>query len=374
MSFFESPLFFRLFVGLFLSALVAWGYRRSRRYEEGAPASIAYGDAPAGHKYTYVYLNPLYLPIALGVYLLLILVLGLCNLWGMTVIFLGAVLTINIYFILLLLLLPLLRHFFSSRACAVLWLLPTFLFYNPAVPDNLAREALWTLKLPPDFPRLFMAVYLPVALVIFGWKLLANHLFYKRTMASAREITEGREPELFKAELERVSYLKPVKLCYCESISSPLSMGFYDQTRVTLLPRREYTEQELDFIFRHEVCHLQRCDIHTKVFLAFCLAFCWFDPLVWLAVRRAAEDLELACDELVLEGLGREERQAYARLLLMNSGKAPGFTSCLSAAGRTMRYRLKNVVEPRKRRPGTLLLATVMFLCVMGYGLVMFNI
>lgn len=374
MSIFASPLFFRLFVGLFLSALVAWGYRRSRRYEEGAPASIAYGDAPAGHKYTYVYLNPLYLPIALGVYLLLILVLGLCNLWGMTVIFLGAVLTINIYFILLLLLLPLLRHFFSSRACAVLWLLPTFLFYNPAVPDNLAREALWTLKLPPDFPRLFMAVYLPVALVIFGWKLLENHLFYKRTMASAREITEGREPELFKAELERVSYLKPVKLCYCESLSSPLSMGIYDETRVTLLPRRDYTELELDFIFRHEVCHLQRCDIHTKVCLAFCLAFCWFDPLVWLAVRRAAEGLELACDELVLEGLGREERQAYARLLLMNSGKAPGFTSCLSAAGRTMRYRLKNVVEPRRRLPGTLLLATVMFLCVMGYGLVMFNI
>lgn len=374
MSFFESPLFFRLFVGLFLSALVAWGYRRSRRYEEGAPASIAYGDAPAGHKYTYVYLNPLYLPIALGVYLLLILVLGLCNLWGMTVIFLGAVLTINIYFILLLLLLPLLRRFFSSHACAVLWLLPTFLFYLPSVPDKLAWGTLLTVELPADFPRLCLYVYLPVAAAIFGWKLLANHLFYKRTMASAREVTEGRELELFKAELERVSYLKPVKLCYCESLSSPLSMGFYDQTRVTLLPRRDYTEQELNFIFRHEVCHLQRCDIHTKVCLAFCLAFCWFDPLVWLAVRRAAEDLELACDELVLEGLGREERQAYARLLLSCSGKAPGFTICLSAAGRTMRYRLKNVVEPRKRRPGTLLLAVVMFLCVMGYGLVMFNI
>lgn len=374
MSFFTSPLFFRLFVGLFLSIGVAWAYRRSRRYERGATASITYGDAPAGHKYTYVALNPLYLPIAMGVYLLLILVLGLCNFWSMTAIFLGAVFTINIYFILLLLLLPLLRHFFSSRACAVLWLLPTFLFYNPAVPDNLAREALLTVELPADFPRLFMAVYLPVALVIFGWKLLENHLFYKRTMASAREITEGREPELFKAELERVSYLSPVKLCYSDALSSPLSMGLFNKTRVTLLPRRDYTEQELNFIFRHEVCHLQRCDIHTKVCLAFCLAFCWFDPLVWLAVRRAAEDLELACDELVLEGLGREERQAYARLLLMNSGKAPGFTSCLSAAGRTMRYRLKNVVEPRKRRPGTLLLAVVMFLCVMGYGLVMFNI
>lgn len=367
-------LFIKLIWGTFLAFMLAWGFHRSWRYEHGAPASVAYADAPAGHKYTYVYLNPLYLPIALGVYLLLILVLGLCNLWGMTVIFLGAVLTINIYFILLLLLLPLLRHFFSSRACAVLWLLPTFLFYNPAVPDNLAREALWTLKLPPDFPRLFMAVYLPVALVIFGWKLLSHLLFRRRTMASACEITEGRELELFKAELERVSYLSPVKLCYSDALSTPLSMGLFNKTRVTLLPRRDYTEQELNFIFRHEVCHLQRCDIHTKVFLAFCLAFCWFDPLVWLAVRRASEDLELSCDELVLEGLGREERQAYARLLLSCSGKAPGFTSCLSAAGRTMRYRLKNVVETRRCLPGTLLLAVVMFLCVMGYGLVMFNI
>ena len=374
MSIFASPLFFRLFVGLFLSALVAWGYRRSQRYEEGAPASIAYGDAPAGHKFTYVYLNPLYLPIALGVYLLLILLMGPGNFELLAGLFLGAILTISIYFGLLLLLLPLLRRFFSSHACAVLWLLPTFLFYLPSVPDKLAWSSLLTLELPADFPRLFMCIYLPVAAAIFGWKLLENHLFYKRTMASAREITEGREPELFKAELERVSYLKPVKLCYCDRLSSPLSMGIYDQTRVTLLPRRDYTEQELNFIFRHEVCHLQRCDIHTKVCLAFCLAFCWFDPLVWLAVRRAAEDLELACDELVLEGCGREERQAYVRLLLMNSGKAPGFTSCLSAAGKAMRYRLKNVVEPRRRLPGTLLLAVVMFLCVMGYDLVMFNI
>ena len=374
MSIFASPLFFRLFVGLFLSLVVAWAYRRSRRCERGAPVSMAFLDAPAGHKYIYVYFDPLTLPIALGVYLLLILLMGPGNFELLAGLFLGAILTISIYFGLLLLLLPLLRRFFSSHACAVLWLLPTFLFYLPSVPDKLAWGTLLTVELPADFPRLCLYVYLPVAAAIFGWKLLANHLFYKRTMASAREITEGREPELFKAELERVSYLKPVKLCYCESLSSPLSMGIYDETRVTLLPRREYTEQELNFIFRHEVCHLQRCDIHTKVCLAFCLAFCWFDPLVWLAVRRAAEDLELACDELVLEGLGREERQAYVRLILMNSGKAPGFTSCLSAAGRTMRYRLKNVVEPRRRLPGTLLLATVMFLCVMGYGLVMFNI
>ena len=108
MSIFASPLFFRLFVGLFLSALVAWSYRRSRRCERGAPVSMAFLDAPAGHKFTYVYFDPLTLPIVLGIYLLLILLIGPGNFEILTGFFLGAILTISIYFGLLLLLLPLL--------------------------------------------------------------------------------------------------------------------------------------------------------------------------------------------------------------------------------------------------------------------------
>ena len=69
MSIFASPLFFRLFVGLFLSIMVAWSYRRSRRCERGAPVSMAFLDAPAGHKFTYVYFDPLTLPMVLGIYL-----------------------------------------------------------------------------------------------------------------------------------------------------------------------------------------------------------------------------------------------------------------------------------------------------------------
>lgn len=132
MSFFASPLFFRLFVGLFLSALVAWSYRRSRRCERGAPVSMAFLDAPAGHKFTYVYFDPLTLPMVLGIYLLLILLIGPGNFEILTGFFLGAILTISIYFGLLLLLLPLLRRFFSSRACAVCGCCPLFFSIYPA--------------------------------------------------------------------------------------------------------------------------------------------------------------------------------------------------------------------------------------------------
>lgn len=69
-------------------------------------------------------------------------------------------------------------------------------------------------------------------------------------------------------------------------------------------------------------------------------ALCWFNPLMWIATRKASDDLELSCDEIVLENMDEGMRRQYAELLLDTAGQAGGFTICLSAAAETMRYRL----------------------------------
>ena len=60
--------------------------------------------------------------------------------------------------------------------------------------------------------------------------------------------------------------------------------------------------------------------------------------------------------------MDEELRRKYAELLLDTAGSSQGFTTCLSAAAETMRYRLKNVITVRKRWPGTVLLSIAMFL------------
>ena len=147
-------------------------------------------------------------------------------------------------------------------------------------------------------------------------------------------------------------------------------MGTMKRSRVTVLPNQEFTKQELQFIFRHEIHHIQRGDVSNKMFFAFCQALCWFNPLIWVATRKASDDLELSCDEIVLEDMDDDKRRQYANLLLDTAGSSRGFTTCLSAAAETMRYRLKNVVAPRKRWSGTILLFIAMFLCVMSHGVI----
>lgn len=182
-------LFIKLIWGTFLAFMLAWGVHRSRRYEHGARSYGIYMGAPAGHKLTYVLIDPLILPAMYGSFVVLILLIDPTGGGIILAVFLSVVLSISIYFTLLLLLLPLLRKLFSPRACATLWLLPVFLFYQPSILDDFLDGARWVINLPSDFPWLFPCIYLPVAVAIFGWKLLSHLLFRRRTMASACEIT-----------------------------------------------------------------------------------------------------------------------------------------------------------------------------------------
>jgi len=92
--------------------------------------------------------------------------------------------------------------------------------------------------------------------------------------------------------------------------------------------------------------------------------------MVWIATRKAAEDLERSCDEIVTEGMERSERQAYAQLLLDTAAPGRGCTTCLSAAAGTLRYRLKGVMDQRRRLLGTVLVMASLFACVMCFGTV----
>ena len=91
-------------------------------------------------------------------------------------------------------------------------------------------------------------------------------------------------------------------------------------------------------------------------------------PLVWPAIKKAEDDLELSCDEIVLKDAGSEERKKYAKLLLTTAGNASGFTTCLSASARTLRYRMKATIGSRKKRLGIALLFIVMAASVFCTG------
>ena len=87
-------------------------------------------------------------------------------------------------------------------------------------------------------------------------------------------------------------------------------------------------------------------------------------------MRRSAEDTELSCDETVLLDADDATRRQYAQLLLTTAGDGRGYTTCLSPAAASLRYRLRSVVAPRRRVAGGILVGLVLFLLMSSFGYV----
>ena len=125
---------------------------------------------------------------------------------------------------------------------------------------------------------------------------------------------------------------QPIPLVRSERITTPLTIGLLKNSVCMVLPQKDYTEEEYRLIFQHELTHIGREDNGNKFFLTFCTAMCWFNPLMWIAMRQCAADLERSCDETVLLNADMETKKQYAFLLLKTAGDDRGFTTCLSAS------------------------------------------
>lgn len=70
----------------------------------------------------------------------------------------------------------------------------------------------------------------------------------------------------------------------------------------------------------------------------------------------------------MLKDAGEKERNLYVNLLLKSAAKEKAYSTQLSAAASSLRYRLKNVLEPKKRISNGLILSIVLFLLAMSLG------
>lgn len=277
---------------------------------------------------------------------------------------------IAVYYALLLPLTPLLRRFISARGCAMLWLLPNFLY--PCLNSTFLPDApAFVLRARGNWVWLVLGLWLVGTISVFGWNTLSHLRFRRQLLEGARPVTDEEVLDIWQDELDRAQR-KPLSLPLVISphTSTPLSVGLFRGSMQVVLPPRTYTPDELHLVFRHEIVHICRRDSWNKFFLMFCTALCWFDPLMWMAMRRSAEDTELSCDETVLLDADEATRRQYAQLLLTTAGDGRGYTTCLSPVAASLRYRLRSVVAPRRRVAGGILVGLTLFLLMSSFGYV----
>lgn len=277
---------------------------------------------------------------------------------------------ITIYYLLLALTINFIRKHFYARTCALLWLLPTMLYY--VFYGIIAhRKPLFIIHGNGRVVWYAILIWMAGAVLILLYKTLFHLLYRYSILRDAYIVSDEEAKRIWKEETKALNYKLPFeRVMISPHVFSPLTIGLIPGYMKVILPEKQYYEKELRLIFRHELIHIKRADCWTKFFLTFLTAICWFNPLIWMAMKKSAEDMELSCDEAVLIGETKDTRKMYAELLLSNVGEQRGYTTCLSVSAQAMRYRLRSIVNVTKKKTGCFLSGAVLMIMILTFGLI----
>lgn len=131
-----------------------------------------------------------------------------------------------------------------------------------------------------------------------------------------------------------------------DAISTPFVFGIIHPK--IYLPEG-LTEQQQNYIITHEKVHIRRGDHIVKLFVFVITCIHWFNPLVWLSFFLLEKDMEMSCDEKVLQILGNEHKKDYSYCILsLAAGKRFVPKAYLSFGDSDTKKRIKNVLNYKK--------------------------
>ena len=248
----------------------------------------------------------------------------------------------------------------------------------PTVPDAVSADPVFQPNQPQPVPsRTVTAMELTGwcwaagTLLFLLWQGVSYLLLRRKLRRSSRLVTEEKILALLEKETAAVGLQKVLPI-YTAEIGSPMIVGAAKP--VLLLPEISFTEEQLSLVFRHELTHYRRRDIWYKLLLMLANAVHWFNPMVWLMVRAADRDLELSCDEAVVNGKNEEYREEYGRCLLAvvraGMNRRTLFTTNFYSGKKTLKNRLSTILDMTPKSRGTLAFMALLLVAAVAGSLV----
>ena len=171
----------------------------------------------------------------------------------------------------------------------------------------------------------FSRIWAAGAVLLLGYSLLSYWLLRRKVNTAVRY-----QDNIFQSE----------------HIPAPFVLGMF-KPRIYL--PFHMTGQSMAHVISHEQAHIRRKDHLWKPLGFLLLAIHWLNPLMWLGYFLLCRDIELACDEKVVQELGSDQRADYTQALVACSVSRRSIAACPIAFGEVgVKERVKSVLHYKK--------------------------
>lgn len=213
------------------------------------------------------------------------------------------------------------------------------------------------------FDKILAGIWGVGAVLALAIALLPYFRFQRQVRRTARDVRDPALLDIYRCERERLGIRRNIPLQQTILADGPMLAGLFRPA--LLLPKDGIPLEDARLILRHELTHYKHRDLLWK--LMFLLARCvhWFNPVAYLLAWQGAQDLEIACDQAVVRGLGADAKRQYGQCILndvarrLNGGAV--LTTRLTGGGKAMKTRLQALFGPNQKKRGISALLVVVF-------------
>ncbi|WP_455810456.1 M56 family metallopeptidase [Clostridium butyricum] len=144
-------------------------------------------------------------------------------------------------------------------------------------------------------------------IVLIKFKIESNNM---------ERIKDGNIIKILNKLKRNVNLKSNINVYICDEKKSPCILGFIRPK--IYLPHYvlELDEDMISHILLHELMHYKRKDLYINFICWIILLLHWFNPLVWIALKKLKTYREYGCDCFVLQILGEEKNVDYGMTII----------------------------------------------------------
>lgn len=226
--------------------------------------------------------------------------------------------------------------FIIYLGCILRFLLPLELPFTKVIPDSVVYAAFYDFFCLNKFSIAFFQISIMEVLsgfnilvaLVLAVRFFRQYFPFLRMVSAPEEMSIYQEHQLFRI-LKRLPVRKscerPIRVSYSSQVTVPMGIGL--RRRMVLLPRLDYTDEELYYILLHEFTHFSNGDLYVKMGVSLLCIFFWWNPFVYLLRKNLDEVLEIKCDLYATASMNNVEKADYLSVIVSALERAPEVTS-----------------------------------------------
>ncbi len=225
-------------------------------------------------------------------------------------------------------------------------------YTHPLIATDVSSTIPYISSAPKSITDILFIIYI-LGVIAFLCFYLFSYIRLRLILKKGDDISPEKIQELQHILSE--NKIKNIKIISVKGINSAFICGIFSP--VLVLPAERETDEK---ILLHEIMHLKSFDSLQNIL--WCLLRClhWCNPFMHYIFNIIGNDMEMLCDQRVLEKLEGEERRDYGVLLLnevnQKYARMPGTTS-VSNGGKNISRRIEAIVRFKKYPKGMALVS-----------------